>query len=134
MAAENKKADLKIKKQIRVVKMRIKCYCNLYVSDALEKRKNKVLADLMNRKFRPGTSVITLSQGEQNHLEFFSSVFLKQHFYDEKEVFVVGIAGGYEDAAELVRKITEEVLVQTGSTDIRNYILENQKKSEESRV
>lgn len=114
--------------------MRIKCYCNLYVSDALEKRKNKVLADLMNRKFRPGTSVITLSQGEQNHLEFFSSVFLKQHFYDEKEVFVVGIAGGYEEAAELVRKITEEVLVQTGSTDIRNYILENQKKSEESRV
>lgn len=114
--------------------MRIKCYCNLYVSDLLVKRKNRVLADLMERKPRPGIYVITLAQGAQNHLEFFSSLVLKQHFYDEKEMFVVGIADGYEDAAEMIRLITQEVLDETGNTDIRGFILKNQKKFEESRA
>lgn len=114
--------------------MRIKCYCNLYVSAILKNRKNKILTDWMNQKFQPGIFVITLSQGEQNHLEFFSAVFLQQHFYDEKKLFVVGIADGYTDAVELVRQITEDVLEQSGGTDIRTYILESQRNFEESRA
>lgn len=114
--------------------MKIKCYCNLYMSDALKRRQNQVLKDLMERKVQPGVSVITLSQGKQNHLEFFSALFLQQHFYDEKELFVVGLADGYYDAADLIRQITQEVLDETGGTDIRTYISERQKIFEESRV
>lgn len=114
--------------------MRVKCYCNLYVSDILEKQKNKVIEDLMKRKPRPDICVITLAQGAQNHLEYFSTLILQQHFYDEKELFVIGIAEGREDAAEIVREITQEVLDETGGTDIRGYILEHQKNFEESRA
>lgn len=107
--------------------MRIKCYCNLYVSSLLEKRKNEVIKRLMERKIQPDVTVITLAQGEQNQLEFFSTVFLKQHYYDEKELFVVGLASGEMDAAMMVADITQEVLNQTGTTDIKQYILHQQK-------
>lgn len=106
----------------------------MYVSDTLKRRQNKVLNDLMERKVHSGVSVITLAQGKQNHLEFFPALFLQQHFYDEEELFVVGLADGYYDAADLVRQITQEVLDETGGMDIRTYISEHQKIFEESRV
>lgn len=93
-----------------------------------------MLTELMERKVRPGITVITLASGEQNHLEFFSAIMLRQHFYDEKELFVVGLAEGEEDAAELTAQIVQEVLDQTKGTDIRGYILKEQKKFEESRA
>lgn len=114
--------------------MQIKCYSNLYVSELLKKRKNKVLTGLMERKLQPGITVITLASGAQNHLEFFSALMLQQHFYDEKDLFVVGLAEGHEDAAELVGQIVQEVLDETGGTDIRCYILKEQKNFEESRA
>lgn len=119
---------------IRVAEMRIKCYSNLYVSELLKKRKNKVLMGLMGRKPQPGVTVITLASGEQNHLEFFSALVLQQHFYDEKELFVVGLAEGYEDAAELIGQIVQEVLDKTKGTDVRGYILKEQTNFEESRA
>jgi len=114
--------------------MRIKCYCNLYVSELLQRQKNQIIKNLMERKSQPGITLITLANNECNHLEYFSSVLLKQSFYDQKEIFLVGIAAGDLDAAELVREITQEVLDQTGGTEIRTYILDHQKKFEEGRV
>lgn len=114
--------------------MRIKCYCDLFVSESLKNRKNKELMSLMDRKLQPGITVVTLAQGEQNHLEFFPALLLQQHFFDEKELFVVGLAEGDGDAAELIREITQKVLDETGETDIRGYILRKQKNFEESRA
>lgn len=114
--------------------MQIKCYCNLYVSDALKKRKNQVIKALMERKFQPDVTVITLAQAEQNHLEYYSSVFLKQPYYDGKQIFVVGLASGELDAADLVARIIQEVLDQTGATEIKGYILNQQKLFEEGNV
>lgn len=114
--------------------MRIKCYCNLYVSELMQKQKNQIIKNLMERKLQPGITLITLANNERNHLEYFSSALLKQSFYDEKEIFLVGIAAGELDAAEMVREITQEVLDQTGGTEIRTYILDHQKKFEEGRV
>ena len=100
------KADIRcLLLSIGVVKMQIKCYCNLYTDTGLKKRKNKILKALMERKPLSGISVIILAQGRQNHLEFFSALFLQQHFYDEKELFIVGIAEGKESAVALVGEL-----------------------------
>lgn len=104
--------------------MQIECYCNLYVSRALETKKNRILLNLMERKWQRQIYVITLAQGEQNHLEFFSSLLLQQRIYNEKRMFVVGLAESYDAAAELVAQILQDVLDETGGTDIRRYILE----------
>lgn len=114
--------------------MRIKCYCDLYVSSSLEEKTNRVLKNLMENKLQPSVFVLTLSQGEQNHLEFFSALLLKQHVFDHAELFVVGIANGYDDAMYLVEEITQDVLDQTGGTNIRGYITARQKEFEKGRA
>lgn len=118
----------------RVMNMHVKCFCNLFVSESLKKRKNRIIKELMVQKFRPSVYIITLSQGEQNHLEFFSALLLQQHIFENEDLFVVGIANGYEDAIDLVEQIVQQVIAQTGGTDIRRYIVEQQKEFEESRV
>ena len=53
--------------------MQIRCFCDLYVSERFEKKKNQVLKKLMERKFQTPFYLITLAQGEQNHLDIYSS-------------------------------------------------------------
>lgn len=113
--------------------MKIKCYCDLYVSDSMKDKQNKVLKNLMERRFSYPFYILTLSGGEQNHLEFFSSVLIQQHYYDDTDLFVVGLAGDYTSAEYLTAEIVQDVLDKTGETDIRSYILERQRQFEESR-
>lgn len=109
-------------------------YCDLYISEDLEKKKDKVLGRLSENKAQPSIYVITLAQGRQNHLEFYSSLLLKQHIYEDTPLFVVGIANGYEDAMYMVEQITAKVYEETKGTDIRGYIEKRQKEYEEGRV
>ena len=59
----------------------IEFYHNLYVSECWQKKKGKIVKRLKENKLQPQVYVITLSQGEQNQLEFFSSVLLKPVSY-----------------------------------------------------
>lgn len=111
--------------------MRIKCYCDLYVSDGLKRKKNKILKKLMDRTLQPSLYILTLARGEQNHLEFYPALLLQQPWYDDAEVFVVGIAEGYDAAVYLVEEIVRQVLEETGETDIRRFLAERQGRFEE---
>lgn len=48
----------------------------------------------------------------------------------DDDIFVVGIAGGYDDALYLVEEIAKEVYEKTGDLDIRSYIRERERKEE----
>jgi len=111
--------------------MRIKCYCDLYVSHGLKPKKNKILKKLMERTLQPSLYILTLARGEQNHLEFYPALLLQQPWYDEAEIFVVGIAEGYDAAVCLVEEIVRQVLEETGETDIRRFLAERQGRFEE---
>lgn len=111
--------------------MQIEIYCNLYISETLQDKKDKIVKKLKANKLQPSIYIITLSQGEQNHLEFFSSVLLKQHVFDHNELFVVGIANGYDEALFLVKTIAEDVYKETGTTEIRKELLAKQSQKKE---
>lgn len=111
--------------------MRIKCYCDLYVSEGLKRKKNKILKKLMERTLQPTLYILTLAQGEHNHLEFYPALLLQQPWYDDATIFVVGIAEGYDAAVDLVEGIACEVLEETGGTDIRRFLTERQGRFEE---
>lgn len=119
----------------RTVKnMQMKFYCDLYVSEDLEKKKEKILQKLSANSIQLSVYVITLAQGKQNLLEFYSSLLLKQHFYEDTPLFIVGIAGGYDDALYLTADIVTDIYSKTKDTDIRGYIEGRQKEYEEGRV
>ena len=75
----------------------MKYYRHLYLEEGLEKKKN--------------------------HLDIIHSAFLLQPGYPGKNRLVVGIAGSYDGALELVEKIAGDVYKETGDVDIRNYIM-----------
>lgn len=113
--------------------MQIRCFCDLYVSEQFEKKKNQILKKLMERKIQKPFYLITLAQGKQNHLDIYSSLLLQQGVYDEETIFIVGIAEDYTSAMNLVECITQDTVEKTGGVEIRSYILEQQRRFEESR-
>lgn len=103
------------------------CYHDLYMSDQVAKEKETILNRIEKNQWQMEIYLITLSKGEQNHLDIFNSVLLIQKTFSKEDLFVVGIARGYEEALNLVEKITQEVYDNTGTTNIRKYILQKQK-------
>ena len=104
----------------------IEFYHNLYVSECWQKKKGKIVKRLKENKLQPQVYVITLSQGEQNQLEFFSSVLLKQSIFEHSKLFVIGIADGYDEALFLVEEIVQDVYQETKSANARQFLLTDQ--------
>ena len=111
----------------------MKYYYNLYTNDSVRENKLKILSRIERGEFVIGKYLIVLTQNEKNHLEFFDSAFVSQKVVDQEELFVVGLADGYGGAVKLVEKIVNEVLLMTGGTNIRQYLLEQQKEYEKRR-
>lgn len=103
-------------------------YKHLYLMDDLEKKKEKIIRKLEEKKFQMNIHIITLAQNEENHLEIYDSRLLLQPGFPHEDFFVVGIVKGYEDALELVEEITQEVYNETKGADIRSYILEKEQE------
>ncbi len=112
--------------------MRIRLYCDLYVSECWQEKKEKIIKRLVDNRLQPQVYVITLAQGEQNYLEFFSSVLLKQRIYKETELFVVGIAAGYGEAVSMIKDMTERVYKETGDANVRQFIMMRQEEFEKA--
>lgn len=111
----------------------MKCYYDLYLSDTLQGKRGELIKKIENKEFMFNKYMIVMTKNEKNHLEFFDSVLLSQNIVNMDELFLIGIAEGRMEAAELVRKITEEVYTSTGETDIRGYLNLKQKDFEERR-
>ena len=112
----------------------MKCYYNLYVSEALVSQKEGILKKIKEHKWQFEKYLITLAKSEKNHLEIYNSVLLVQKTISQDDIFLVGLANSYENALELVEKITQEVYDETEGVDIRNYILRKQQEYEKGNV
>lgn len=112
----------------------MKYYHNLYLSENLVEKKDEMLYKLEHHKIQLNKYVIVLPKNGKNHLEFYDTVLLSQSFYKHQELFVVGIADGFEEALLLVKIIVQEVYDATKGADIRTYLLERQRAFEERKV
>lgn len=98
-------------------------YRHLYIGRSLKGRESNIIRKLNEGRLMTSTYIITLAKGEQNHLEFYSSLLLAQKFFSAEKALVIGIAGSYDEAVVLVEEITREVYDKTKGCDIRSYIL-----------
>ncbi len=112
----------------------MKYYCEYYLSDSLIQKKEEILSKLENGKFQLSKYVIILAEKEEDQLEIIDSMYLIQKYYQKKDLFVVGIADGFEEALSIVKRIAQEVYDATGGADIQAYIKAKQKDFEEGKV
>ena len=73
-------------------------YKNLYVSESMAKKKEKVIAKLNKKKYPLKTYVIALIEEGENQLEFYSTLMFRQGSVIDDDIFAVGLASGYDDA------------------------------------
>lgn len=106
-------------------------YCNLLMSDILIPKKERVLADIEERRPSLNRFLIVLPDREDENLEIHHSSVLKQIAWKNKEWFIVGISAGYQDALDIVLQLTQCAYNHTENVNIREYILEQQRQFEE---
>lgn len=104
----------------------MKWYRKLYLGDNAKKEKYKVFGRICRARFQMDTFLITLSDNPGHLLEICSANVLLQPYFKKKStqdrIYVVGLAKGYAEALELVRRIIDEVYHNTGTFDIRGYL------------
>lgn len=93
----------------------------LYVGDEIgypDLLRKKMDAGLIDRK----RYLITLSENPGNQLELFSASFMKQEAFWNLCPPIIGVAGSKADAVQVVQRIAEECLQETGNCNIREYL------------
>lgn len=108
----------------------LKWYKKLYIGDNAKKKASSTIRKINHKKMTPGIYLVTLASNPDNLLEIIAADLLRQPALYQMCPPVVGIASGYQEAVELVRKIVEEVYCEQKSTDVRKYLEErNNEKS-----
>ncbi len=98
----------------------MKFYKNLYVGESIT-NPNKVKWKLRRNAGQFKVYIIALAQGD-GQLEIYHCAFLQQKYYRKYPPYIIGIAGGYDEAVELVIKITEAAMEKTGSPDLKKFL------------
>ena len=97
-------------------------YSPLYVGASV-RHPEKVMRRLRKRSLMISAYVILLAAGE-DLLEIYDARIFAQHFYRDQACVIVGIADNYEEAVELIVRITEESLAARGDCELKKYLLE----------
>ena len=66
--------------------------------------------------------VIALSGGS-DQLEIYHCAFLQQSYYRKHPPYIVGIAGGYEEALTLLQQMVADIYRKTGDYRLKEYFL-----------
>lgn len=103
----------------------MKWYAKLYLGDSV-KHPRRLKWKIDHNAGSVRVYVIVLAAGEQEQLYIIPSwVLLQKGYPDKKNLFIVGLAGGYQEALEVVRRMAQDVYINTGDLDIRRWIREH---------
>ena len=108
----------------------MKLYCSVYWDEQLTDEKEKIIQKIKKNDFKLVKYFVCLTESEMNHMEIFQSFLMMQKRVSKSNKLLVGIAGSYLGALEIVEKITQEVYDKTNNVDIRRYIMNKQEEFE----
>lgn len=101
-------------------------YDKLYVGESIVHKTTKIKWKIMHNAGQIGIYVITLASNRQNLLDIIPSYELMQRGYPKREMVIVGLAKGYDEAVEVAASIVDEVYRNTGTFAVRAYLAEKQ--------
>lgn len=99
----------------------LKWHENFYIGENVRDAE-KIRQKLDQGKLVPGIYLLTLSDNPHNILEILPAVMLFQKTAARLCPEVVGMAGGMDEAMELVRSIVQTVYRETGDVQVQEYL------------
>lgn len=104
----------------------MKFYKYLYIGDTVT-RPQKVKWKL---KHHAGVQVYVIAIAPMDdQLEIFHSAYLKQKYYRYHPPIIIGIASDYDEAVQIVIKITQECLKAAGNCNLKEYLKRKAKQN-----
>ncbi len=97
-------------------------YKELYMSPSIRDKRRQIIWKLRTGRPQPTIYVITLAKNS-DLFEIYHSAMLKQRYFRRKEnsPYIVGVAGGYHSAVELVIDMLTDVWKATDGYDIKAF-------------
>ena len=93
----------------------------LYLDDNTSENKRKIIRKLKHNKLTLGVYVIVLSESDTDQLEIYPSYVLLQKAFNDMEITVVGIASDLDSSRELLVRMTDDCLKETGKVSFKEY-------------
>ena len=97
-------------------------YKKLYLGDNVKKKAKRIIRRVEGGKPVGDIYLITLASNPENLLDIFRANLLLQKPLARMCPLIVGIAEGYGEALELVRRLVEETWRCRRDTDVRSYL------------
>lgn len=97
-------------------------YKNLYLGENAAKKHYKLFRRIRKKRLS-NAYVITLPSNEANILDIYSYNELLWKHYNNRNLFIVGLACGKDEAVELTRDIIQDVYSSTGAFDVKKYVM-----------
>lgn len=104
----------------------MKFYKNLYIGDTI-KKPDQIKRKL--KKYAKLTNVYVIAFVEKDRrLEIYHSLMMQQYYYKENPPYIIGIAGSQTEANEIICRIAEQAIENTGEADLIAYLFSDQQK------
>ena len=100
----------------------MKWYENLYVGETIRHKHKKIKWKIRHNAGQIDIYVIALASNPQNLLDIIPAQELMQKGYPKKDLYVIGLAHGMNEAHEVVKQIIDEVYQTTEGFDIISYL------------
>ncbi|MBR5337656.1 MAG: hypothetical protein IK152_06705 [Lachnospiraceae bacterium] len=72
-----------------------------------------------------GLSAIVISPDSPNQFDIIDTKLLMWKRYPKDDLIIVGIAKGQDEALDLMEHFSQKVYDETGTLDMKNYVLEH---------
>ena len=101
----------------------MKYFRRMWISESLENERTRLYRQF--RAGRPDKTVylIAVSESPGHMLDIYSGKTLRQRYFRKSGQLVVGAAGTKDEALELAGSIVARAYHETGSADVRSYLL-----------
>ena len=106
----------------------MKWYEDLYVGESIVHKKSIIKWKILHNAGQIDIFVISLASNPANLLDIIPAKELLQKAYPKKDMYVIGLAKGYEEAVNLTASIINEVYQQTGAFGLRDYLLQKRRE------
>ncbi len=97
-------------------------YEHLYMGEKAKKRRYAIIQDIREKKPHADVYVITPPSNGNNILDIYPTKTILQDYYEDKDLLILGIARGYQEALKLAGRIVSEMYQETGDFRIREYL------------
>ncbi len=97
-------------------------YEDLYMGAKAKRRRFAIIQDIREKKSKANVYVITPPSNGNNILDIYPTETILKDYYEDKEILVLGIAQGYQEALTLAGRIVDEMYKKTGCFRIEEFL------------